>query len=211
MLKKHILAYSFFVLTSCGHIPSIENPLPTTEKELKSFPSNMQGDYLNSDDNSILTITNNSVTKTYDFDFKFLKDSIGTNNYIKDDTMFDKYSNEKEKVKLLGDTIVQHVYKSIPLFEISQYNVLKEYKGHYFLNNRSGGFDWILTVLSLEKGVMTLKGIYDIDINHLETLATIRPDTTSFEIDSIRKPLNGVLIQNGIGRSPYLKLTKNGR
>jgi hypothetical protein len=136
------------------------------------------------------------VTKTYDFDIKFLKDSLSPNKYIKGDTMFDKYSEEKEKVKLSGDTIIQHVYESILLFKISKDNILKKFKGHYFLNNRESEFDWILTILSVEKGIMKVRGIFDINPDDLESLAPIDSDTTSFGMSSIKRSLNGVLIQS---------------
>ena len=211
MRKELILIYCITLISSCGQFSSIEKPLPEQEKELKFFPIHIQGDYLNSEDNSILTITDNSVTKTYDFDFKFLKDSIGPDNYIKNDTMFNKYSNEKEKVKLSGDTIIQHIYKTIPLFQISPDNVLKKYNEHYFLNNRFSEFDWIVTILSIRKGIMKVQGAQDINNDNLDNLSNANSDTTSFDINSIRKPLNNVLIENGIGRSNYLRVRKNGR
>jgi len=211
MCKTLILIYCITLISSCGQFSSINKPLPKQEKELKSFTIDIQGDYLNSEDNSILTITDNSVIKTYDFDIRFLKDSIGPNNYIKNDTIFNKYFDEKEKVKLSGDTIIQHIYKAIPLFKVSQDNVLKKYKGHYFLNNRYSEFDWIVTILSVRKGIMKVQGVQDINIDNLEDLTNTNLDTTSFDINSVRKPLNNVLIENGIGRSNYLRVRKNGR
>lgn len=206
-----ILICCFNFLAGCGQMTTTDKPIPAETKQLQSFPLDIQGDYLNSDDNSILTITNNSVTKTYYFDHKFLKDSIGPNNFVKGDTMYNKYSDDKEKINLSGDTIIQHIKKVIPLFKISKDNVLKKHKGYYFLNNRFADYDWIVTIISVIKGVMTVQGIQDIKIDQLNDLTNENTDTTSFDINTVRKQLNNVLIENGIGRSKYLRLTKNGR
>ena len=103
------------------------------------------------------------------------------------DTLINLTDSTKEKVILKGDTIIEHINEIDTLFNISAGDVLKKFKGYYFLNTPSLGNSWYVQALSLKKGVLAISAISaDDGIQKLQEITTTASDTLSFNVLNVR-------------------------
>ena len=201
------------LLDSCEPAATFDKPQPDNAKPLTSFSERLQGKYLSADQASIVTITDKLLTRHYDFDVKEHKDSMGASYKLVGDTLIDVAGGTKEKVIVEGDTIIQHANWTDTLFNISADNVLKKFKGYYFLNNRYKDSSWEVKKLSLKKGVLTVGSVSDNDdIQKLKEITETTADTTSTNFTLSRKQFKRFVKQDGFSKQEtFILMTKNGR
>jgi hypothetical protein len=215
-MKKFVAASTImtaFLLYSCEPAATFDKPQPDNVKSLASFPEGIQGKYLSADQASIVTISDKLITRHYDFDFKKHKDSIGSSYKLVGDTLIEQTDGTKEKVVVKGDTIIQHVNSTDTLFNISANNVLKKFKGYYFLNNRYSDDAWEVKKLWLKKGGLTVGSISDKDdIQKLKDLTEATADTTSTQFTLTRRQFKKFVKQEGFSeQETFNRMTENGR
>ena len=215
-MKKLITAnllILIFLLNSCEPPATFDKPQPESVKSATSFPQNLQGEYLSADQTSILSINNHIITRHYDYDFKEQKDSISSSYRLVGDTLVDQTDGTKEKVVVKGDTIIQHEDWTDTLFNISADNVLKKFKGYYFLNSRYSDNSWEVKKVSLKKGVLNVSSISDKnDIQKLKEITETTADTTSTLFTLTRRQFKTFIRQDGFGeQETFNRITINGR
>ncbi len=215
-MKKFVAATIVIVvlmLDSCEPAATFDKPQPDNVKSLTAFPESLQGKYLAADQGSVVTITDKLVTRHYDFDFKERKDSLGSSYKLVGDTLIDQESGTKEKVLVKGDTVIQHANWIDTLFNISADNVLKRFKGYYFLNNRYGDNSWEVKKISLKRGVLTVGSISDKDdIEKLKEITETTADTTSTHFTLTRRQFKRFVRQDGFGEEEtFTRMTENSR
>ena len=214
---RQIVSFAIFILTvlfySCEPAATFDKPQPADIKSLTAFPKRIQGKYLAADQASILTITDKLMTRYYDFDFKEHKDSLNSSYKLIGDTLINLTDSTKEKVLLRGDTIIQHDNGTDTLFSISTDNILKKFKGYYFLNKLYNDNAWEVNKLSLEKGVLTVASISDKDdIQKLKEITETSADTTSTNFSPTRRQFKSFIRQNGFGeQEKFTRMKENGR
>jgi len=203
------------LILGCGQGVTFDEPQPVETKSLSSFPNKIRGNYLSSDQPLILTISEKMIFKTFDYDIKVHKDSLDldTSYYLKADTIIDKHSGEKMKVNLLGDTLIVHVHDIDTSFAISDTNVLKKFKGYYFLNIRQDNNTWSVQKLSLTRGALTFGNISAItDINHLKEFTETTADTTSYNFKLTKKQFKSFIKEDGFAdEETFTRMAKNDR
>lgn len=202
---RQIVIFAIFISTilfySCEPAATFDKPQPADIKSLTAFPKRIQGKYLAADQASILTITDKLMTRYYDVDFKEHKDSLSSSYKLVGDTLINLTDGTKEKVLLRGDTIVQHYNGTDTLFSISTYNILKKFKGYYFLNKLYNDNAWEVNKLSLEKGILTVASISDKDdIQKIKEITETSADTTSTNFSPTRRQFKSFLRQDGFGK-----------
>lgn len=201
---RQIVSFAIFISTvlfySCEPAATFEKPQPADIKSLTAFPKRIQGKYLAADQASILTITDKLMTRYYDFDFKEHKDSLNSSYKLVGDTLINLTDSTKVKVILRGDTIIQHYNATDTLFSISTDNILKKFKGYYFLNHLYNDNAWEVNKLSLEKGVLTIASISDKgDIQKLKEISETSTDTTSTNFSLTRRQFKNFIRRDGFG------------
>ena len=215
-MKKLITAdilILIFLLNSCEPPATFDKPQPENIKPETSFPQNLQGEYLSVDQTSILTITNDLITRHYDYDLKVHKDSISSSYRLVGDTLIDQIDGTKEKVLVKGDTVIQHEDWTDTLFNKSADNVLKKFKGYYFLNSRYSDNSWEVKKISLKKGILNVSSISDEnDIQKLKEITETTADTTSTLFTLPRRKFKKFIRQDGFGeQETFSRITINGR
>jgi len=160
-----------------------------------------------------LTITDKLITRYYDFDVKEHKDSIGFSYKLVGDTLINLTDSTKEKVILRNDTFIQHYSGTDTLFDISTDNIVKKFKGYYFLNNLYNDNAWEVNKLSLEKGVLTIASISDkYDIKNLKEITETLADTTSSNFSLTCQQFKSFIKQDGFGdQETFTRMKENGR
>lgn len=211
-MKKIILGCIILAtsLISCEPAATFDQPQPADTKILTAFPEMIWGTYLSEDEASTLTITKNMMSRTYEFDSKFNRDSLPNTYKLIGDTLIDTVSGLKEKVLVKADTIIQHVHFIDTLFKLSSDNVLKEFRGYLFLNIRYSDKQWTVQKLSLKNGLLTVGSISQKeDINRLKAITQTTSDTASKYFKLTRKQFNNFIKQHGFSEEEtFTKINK---
>lgn len=196
---------------SCEPPATFEQPQPADTKSLSTIPERIRGDYLSADQASTLTISDNQIYRTYDFDYKVHKDSLPPAKKLIADTLVDTISGAKEIVLVKGDTVLQHVHETDTLFSLSTDNLLKQFKGYYFLNKRYGEKQWTVQKLSLKNGALTVGNISEKDdIDRLKAITETVSDTASKHFNLTRKQFKAFLQKNGFSdEETFTKIDRN--
>lgn len=201
------------ILDSCGPAATFETPQPQDEKSLASFSRRLQGKYVAADQASIITITDNLITRHFDFDIKEHKDSLVSLYKIIGDTIIDLKNGTKEKIVIKGDTVIKHENWIDTLFSISTENILKKFKGVYFLNTRINDNMWEVKKVSLEKGVLSIGSISSKEeIQKLKEITETASDTISTNFSLTKRQFKRFVKQDGFSKEEtFIRMTENDK
>lgn len=201
-----VIVLTAFIFQGCEPAATFDKPQPDNFKSLTSFPLPLQGNYLSIDQASIVTITDNVITRHYDFDYTEHKDSMGSLYKITRDTIIQLSDGMKEKILIKGGIIIRHENWIDTLFSLSTDNILKKFKGYYFLNSRYRDNTWEVKKLSLKKGVLTVANISDTaDIKKLREITARTTDTASTHFTLTKIQFKTFVKQQGFGDQEEFK------
>lgn len=186
--KFFLLFLAGLFLFACEPTVVFDKPQPADVAALGGFPKRIQGKYLSLTDSSFLQITASSLIRTYDFYIKIHVTQLDTNQQIIGDTLFDLKTNKGELIQIEGDSIVTHVKEMDTLFTIDELNILKKFKGYYFVNIYLPPDTWQVKKLELAKGKLILSSISPKeDLTQLKAITETSQDTTSHLFSLTRK------------------------
>jgi hypothetical protein len=144
---------SLLLLSSClENSPDFLEAQPTDSKNLKKFPRKLHGNF-KVDDDEVLTISKFMILQTGLENIEISLMEIDTNEalFIKNDTLFDSEEGDKIPIKILHDTAFG-IYDWIDTaFHISDKNILRKFKGQFFLNEKQDDNLWKVVKLRLIK------------------------------------------------------------
>ena len=157
-----IAALVLLVQFSCGPNVRFEVPQPAGVKQEKKFSAKYQGEYISQTQglvDSRLVITDSSII--YDFiSLNLPKQMIDSmedvifeeGRLIVSEEMRNDLRRDTMRAEIEGDTVKVFGDIDTLVFEISKEQVLKKYKGSYFLNEKMPPDDtWRLQIMSLDK------------------------------------------------------------
>ena len=186
------------LLFACQPPVTFREPQPKDVAALNSFPKRIQGKYLNSEDSSFLQITENSIIRMYDFDQKIHLSQLDSNQQIIGDTLFDQNMNTGQLIQIEGDSIVMRVKEVDTLFNIDAQNVLKKFKGYYFVNILTPPDSWQVKKLEYSHGKLTLSSISSKDdLAQLKELTENTQDTGAYVFSLSRKQFKKFVREEG--------------
>jgi len=148
-------------IIACEPPVTFTEPQPPDTENLTTFPKKIRGEYLSSMNNSTLKITDNSIFRIYDQVSKIQIKQLDSNLRLSGDTIINFKTNEKSIVKRSGDTLIENIHCIDTTFVISEKNVLRKYKGYYFLNTLHHENKWEVKKMELSKGELTVSSISD--------------------------------------------------
>lgn len=155
-------------------------PQPNGIDNESGFPSRLQGKYRSISDGNVLDISEKTIISTNNFESKIRISDLDSNMKLNGDTVLDLKTGEKTKVLVQGDSILRTYSFTDTVFRMNYDNVLRKFRGHYFLNTRYEGEAWDVKKLSLEKGKLLVSSIREKeDIESLQAI-TESPADTSF-------------------------------
>ena len=207
MPMKHIKSIStfliFIILISCEPPLTFNEPQPKDIGNLSKFQKRLQGQYLNFADNSMLSVSNNLIQRTYNYDYKFHLNQLDSTSLISGDTIIDLLTNEKTIIKRDGDSLITHVHNTDTLFQVDKDNVVRKWKGYYFLNKRYGKESWEVKKIQLTKGQLIISSIStENDIENLKEITEATLDTISpYEFAPTKKQFKEFIKKDGFGDS----------
>ncbi len=177
-MRIKIIFLTTLVLVSCADLVRFEEPQPAGKPNEKRIPKRLIGQYLSLDDSAKLTVADGLIIKYSIADFSDKIESIDMKD-IKGDTT---YSGTDDKLKfdvvIKGDSTFQRWSYYDTLFDVIRGDILRRYKGHYFLNEQVSANSWRVTTLTkidngLIVGTISTKG----DISNLRVVTETKPDT----------------------------------
>lgn len=207
---KHI-AYVLLILAfcSCGEqkeqnsIDFLE-PQPAGLENLRAFNKQFQGEYINAEDSACLIISRDKVIRERRFSLVFSRYDLDSTYAI------DKSNNKQVEEVLLpqgihvdrfdGDTVYATLSVMDTVFAVSANDLLRYYKGAYFLNSTEDNFTWKVQRLQLNKEQLSLGMIMPDDslfaVMPVQQKSMVKDDSgavLSYQIKPTKKELKGLI------------------
>lgn len=198
-----------------------EEPQPAHKPNLKKIPGRLIGKYLRSDSSRHLIIDPQHIIEWENLELKLHIDSLDLEI---DSTQLP--ANPQEFIELLdgshqvnlqfieGDSVLVRYNYRDTLFTISEYNVIRRFKGHYFLNrSREGRVTWSVDLLTLKKRKLSLSDInIPKDITSLEEITEIEKRVgpsgrlKGYKLKPTRRELNKLMDLGFTRTAEYIKV-----
>ncbi len=205
-MKKLQLILTIIVLTgliACEPSVRFTEPQPINKDNLSKFPNRLQGDYLCITDSSSLNITEKQIIKTYDFNYKIDSNQLDSTIILSGDTLIDLETNERILIKQEEDSLLIHIHNIDTLFQMNTDNVVRKYKGYYFLNTCYDKTTWSVEKVELSKGLLTISSISTKqDIDNLKEITESPQDTiVSYNFTVTKKQFKEFIKNDGFSKS----------
>lgn len=212
-LKKHSVKIYFSValfsmLTACEPPITFNEPQPSNTSNLDKFPNSLQGEYISTINNSKLNIGEKTIIQFYEIEEKISKNNL-IDLKLTNDTLIDLKTNKKYPTKQQGDSLAFTIKGLDTLCLLNDNDVLKKYKGYYFLNKKYTSGNWEVKKMELNKGQLTISRIsVKEDIEKLKEIKELSSDTSALHNLSLTKKEFKKFIKNdGFSESDtYIKI-----
>jgi hypothetical protein len=211
LLKLICVFIILLSLFGCEPPVTFNEPQPIDTNNLTIFPKRLQGEYVSLLDNSTLLINGKLIQRIYDYDYKFHLDQLDSTLMLSGDTIIEIKTNEKTLIKRFSDTLINHVHYIDTIFQMNDDNVVKKFKGYYFLNTRYNATGWEVKKLQLEKGQLIISAISAIsDIENLIEITETTNDTVPpFKISATKRQFKMFIKNDGFAdREVFLRVKK---
>lgn len=121
------------------------------------------------------------MVRTYDFYQKIHVSQLDSTQQIIGDSLFDLLTSKGKLIQFEGDSIVEHINETDTIFIIDKVNVLKKFKGYYFVNTYMFQNNWNVRKLEFSYNKLTLSSINaKDDIEQLKAITETTQDTTPY-------------------------------
>lgn len=184
---------------SCQPAVTFTEPQPLGVENLDGFPKNSTGSYLSLEDSSLLSVSNKMITRKYDLKFSIHKNQLDSNYLIGENTISNTLTNESAPYYKNGDSLVVWFRHTDTLFTMDYDNVVRKFKGYYFLNKRHDKNAWEVLKMELKNGTIVFSSISsEEEIKNLKNLPESVTDSllpTNFSVT--KKQFKDFVLQNG--------------
>ncbi len=207
-LSNLVILSVLILINSCEPVATFDQPQPINEKPLNVIPEKLHGYYVDSNRASILSVDDKYILRKYDYWISTFKDSLCASCQIIGDTLLNTKDSSKELVVIKGDTVFQHYDGIDTLFNISKNNILKKYKGYYFLNIWHRDNSWEVRKLSLQNGVLQIGNISEKeDLEKLRNITESIDDTISTRFTLTTRQFKNFIIDKGFSdQETFIKI-----
>jgi hypothetical protein len=199
-MKIYNVLFALIALLSCENSARFEVPQPEGESDEKRVPRALVGHYLNVKDSSTLNVSPGLITKLIIADLAAHKSQLDSADRVifQNDTAFSEIdSNLRVDVVVKGDSVFQHIDYKDTIFSLSRGDVIRKFKGHYFLNHLTSGNNWYVRKLTNGRKGLTLATVSTKeDIEMLRELTGVESDTV-YNFRPSKKELRKFLKKKG--------------
>lgn len=181
-LKLTLFIFIIVLLTGCEDTIKFEEPQPANKANLKQIPKKLRGTYIEEADKLNLTIDSKAIVEWLDVSYKTTKDSL---DFEIDSSKIVSQNNTKIQLNEGGlnlnldffstDSIAVHYTYRDTIFSISDEHILRQFKGHYFLNYKRGEGNWKVRRLTLKNGNLSFAKVnLPDDITELKEITDLK-------------------------------------
>jgi len=208
-VKKLYFILLVILLYSCKEsIVQFSEPQPEHKNDMKSFPGKLIGNYYNSENETDLEITKYFIIKKILVRDTINRKELSEFEVLNNDTIINKKTSEKIIVKKLNDSLFTNYVYTDTIFRIDDENVLRKFKGYYFLNFKTRENNWSVKKLFQKNGQLNINDITTKEeIELLEEIIETKKDSTKpFVIKPTKQQFREFLKRNGFKEGEiYLK------
>ncbi len=186
-------------------------PQPVDTKNLSKFSKQLQGQFLNVADSSVLLIGDKLIQRIYDYDYKIHPNELDSTSQLSGNFIIDLHTNTRTPIKRVGDSLIIHVHYIDTLFHMDYDNVVRKYKGYYFLNIRYDKTSWEVKKMQLSKGMLIISSIStEIEIKNLTKIIESPQDSIPpYKFSATKKQFKEFVKKNGFSIDEiYIKRKK---
>ncbi|MFM7218324.1 MAG: hypothetical protein ACKO1U_09920 [Bacteroidota bacterium] len=194
-------------LSNCqsGSEPMVtfSEPQPANTDNLKVFPYRLLGRYLSLLDSSTLIISEKSILRSFSFSSKIHPSQIDQDYRVSGDSIINTKTKEVRVAKREGDSLVAEFDFTDTLFLMDYDNVLRKFKGYYFMNKRKDKQSWEVKKIDFTGNRLIVGSISTInEIENLKTLTESTEDTTApYNFSTTKKQFKDFLKKDGFRES----------
>jgi hypothetical protein len=213
-LKQLKIISVIIILTSlvaCEPPVTFTEPQPVGTDNLSKFPRRLKGVYLSLSDSSTLSINDKLIQRTYDFDYKIHPNQLDSTARLSGDTLMNVETKERELIQRDGDSLLIHIHNVDTLFLMNYDNVVRKFKGYYFLNTRYDKTSWSVQKMQLSKGQLIISSISTKeDIENLkETTENVQDSVANYNFTATKRQFKKFVKNDGFRDSEtFVKLRK---
>lgn len=214
MKRKTVVFILLVFLLGCGPYIWFKVPQPQGRENLKTFPQDIQGQYSSAIDTVMIHIGKDKIVREYREKLLMTKIEFReeTGDTISEDTSFTFTDNWEITIKSFGDSVKIFSKKDDELFNISERQILREYKGYYFLNYKDTNDYWKVKILKLEADTLEFDFILRADdmqrirnITKVEVKKDSSEESSKYYLNPTRRELKKILRKRLVGEK-YVKI-----
>ena len=204
------ILFAVIVLLSCENPVRFEVPQPEGKSDEKRIPRALIGEYQNVYDSSTLSVSAGLIIKSIVADLSEHKaklDSADRAIFKKDTTFSQIELSMKIDVVVKGDSVFQHIDLRDTIFSFRRGDVIKKYKGYYFLNHQTSSDNWYVTKLTKGRNGLMLSTVSTKeDIDMLRELTGNGSDTV-YNFSPTKRELRKFLKKKGFSETDtYIRI-----
>ncbi len=208
MKRKTVVFILLVFLLGCGPYIWFKVPQPQGRENLTTFPQDIQGKYSSAIDTVMIHIGKDKIVREYREKLLMTKIEFReeTGDTISEDTSFTFTDNWEITIKSFGDSVKIFSKKDDELFNISERQILREYKGYYFLNYKDTNDFWKVKILKLEADTLEFDFILRADdmqrirnITNVEVKKDSSEESSKYYLDPTRRELRKILRKRSQG------------
>lgn len=214
MKRSWIIFLVLLFILGCGPYIWFKAPQPESKPNLNKFPDNVIGEFLSIEDSSIIRIESNKIIREYREEIIMSVEEFRTEagDSISTDTAFTFTDNWRFNIKSKGDSVVIFSSKDELLFEISDKQLLREYKDYYFLNYKDTNDFWKVKILNFYSDTLEFDFILSTSdmklIKHITKVETVKDtieDSEKYYLKPTKRELKKILKKRSRGEK-YIRL-----
>ena len=205
---------------SCGDTDKVQfgTPQPIGQSDLNLIPKNLRGTYLKDEDSGLLTITSSLMVYSEEEQYMESMDSVKKELTpeqreeldrglltIHDDWFFAEVTPKEDSAwirVLVSDTV----------FQLADDQLIRKYKGDYFLNYQRETNNWKVRKLTLKKDKLTFsrlkvkKNLEQLEqITEIEIMESDSGQVTGYKLQPSKKQLRKLMKQGFEETSTYTR------
>jgi hypothetical protein len=194
------------ILIACEPPVAFDKPQPADVKALAGFPKNVQGNYLSIEDSSMVNVSSKMLIRSYFYTEKIHVSQLDSSQQLIGDSLFDPRTGKGSLALFEGDSIVTQINESDTLFLIDYLNVLKKFKGYYFVNIFIIPDRWQVKKLEFSHGSLFISDLNTKeDIEQLKTLTDNVQDSVPYLFSPTKKQFKKFVRQKGFRETEVLR------
>ncbi len=214
-MKRRVVIFVLLIFVlGCGPYIWFKVPQPEEGKNLKMFSESVIGKYQSAKDTLIIRIEKDQIIREYRENMIMSKvefrEEVG--DTISEDTSFAFADNWQITIKSYRDSVKVFSKKDEELFKISETQILRQYKGYFFLNKKDTNDYWKVKILKLEGDtleydyILTEEDLKKIEnITKVETYTDTTEESTVYYLKPSKRELRKILRKRSQGEK-YVKI-----
>jgi hypothetical protein len=214
-----IMAFITVLFYCCNLSLTFKEPQPAGKKNENQFKNKYLGTYLSIDDSMIIHVYKNLIIGEGGEYFEYTKKELDsmTGFKLRNDTLFTPWTDSGMVIAFRYDTICGYKPTVDTIFRISDDNVLRYYKGSYFLNYKNSEKAWTVEKMGFDKnGYLVIARIKVPDeieklqeITKVEELRSEDSSVVKYTLQPTRKEFKEFLRKGGfMDGERFVKLKK---